>query len=49
MAEIPTTTKLFSELVAQIDPSEEVQPAYEFGNGRRFVQPKELYRPSDGE
>jgi hypothetical protein len=42
------TTKLFSELVREIDPSEEEKPAYEFSNGRKFVQPAELYRPEQG-
>ena len=39
------TIKLFSEIVAEIDPSEEEKPAYEF-NGRKFVQPADPYRPT---
>lgn len=38
------TTKLFSEIVREADPTEEVKPAYEFSNGRKFVQPEPLYR-----
>ena len=39
------TTKLFSEIVRAIDPTEEDKTAYEFSNGRKFVQPDQLYGP----
>lgn len=47
MAEILTSEKLFSEIVKAIDPSEEEKPAYEFSNGRKFVQPEPLYRSEE--
>ena len=40
------TTKLFSEIVHEIDPSEEEKPAYEFSNGRKFIQPADPYAPN---
>ena len=38
------TKKLWSEIVQEIDPREEERPAYEFSNGRKFVQPTPVYR-----
>jgi len=40
------TSQLISEIVQQIDPSDEEKPAYEFSNGRKFVQPSDPYRPN---
>jgi hypothetical protein len=44
MADDPNKTSsssiLFSQVVKEFDPAEEVKPSYEFSSGRKFVEPK---------
>jgi len=37
---VRVTTRLWSGEVRKADKSKEQKPAYEFSNGRKFVQPK---------
>lgn len=47
------STRLWSDVVASkinsMKEQEEGEPAYEFSNGRKFVQPAKLYRQFDTE
>jgi|APCry1669188970_1035186.scaffolds.fasta_scaffold66530_2 hypothetical protein len=39
-SKINSSSVLFSQVVKNADPTDEEKPTYEFGNGRKFVEPK---------